>query len=142
MDGKTAYRRRNNGRMHTQVDRSGRSTHFTNRDVVPYNKFFSTKYDCHINFEVSHNPGVLFFQRQVPPLYIFPFFSSAHLLCLTLQVVSGLASVKYLFKYVYKGPDQAELQKRTREATLVDPVTGVRTYSEVVAFQHSRYKPA
>jgi hypothetical protein len=61
---------------------------------------------------------------------------------LTLQVVSGLASVKYLFKYVYKGPDQAELQKRTREATLVDPVTGVRTYSEVVAFQHSRYKPA
>jgi hypothetical protein len=42
------YRRRDDGRT---VEKGG--IHFTNRDIVPYNPYLSSKYDCHINVEIA-----------------------------------------------------------------------------------------
>ena len=42
------YRRRENGRT---AEKGG--NYFTNQDVVPYNPYLSSKYDCHINVEVA-----------------------------------------------------------------------------------------
>src|ERR1700737_2005715 len=71
-DSYPTYRRRNNGRTYRKP---GCSYIFTNRDVVPYNPYLSTKYNAHINVEIT----------------------------------SAIFSVKYLFKYVYKGNDRASM---------------------------------
>jgi hypothetical protein len=63
------YRRRDNGRTFQQ----GQRPILDNRDVVPFNPYFSQKYDCHANLEIC----------------------------------SSIQSVKYLYKYVYKGSDRA-----------------------------------
>ncbi|XP_052889380.1 uncharacterized protein LOC128297726 [Anopheles moucheti] len=66
-NGYPQYRRRNNGRTVTvQV------VVLDNRHVVPYNPWFTQKYDCHINVEICNS----------------------------------ISSVKYLYKYVYKGHDR------------------------------------
>ena len=47
-DGYPIYRRRNDGRKHKV--RGGLEV--DNRDVIPYNEFLPTKFNCHINVEV------------------------------------------------------------------------------------------
>ena len=69
-DGYPLYRRRQ-GPTHRAQNRI-----FDNRNIVPYNKFLSYKYDCHINVEIC----------------------------------SSIRAVKYIFKYIYKGYDCAQLE--------------------------------
>lgn len=52
------------------------TTVIDNRWVVPYNKWLSQKYNCHINVEVC----------------------------------ASIEAVKYIYKYVYKGPDRAQVE--------------------------------
>ncbi|XP_061515602.1 uncharacterized protein LOC133393679 [Anopheles gambiae] len=66
-NGYPQYRRRNNGRSVTV-----KGIELDNRYVVPYNPWFTHKYNCHINVEVC----------------------------------TSISSVKYLYKYVYKGHDR------------------------------------
>ncbi|XP_040151861.1 uncharacterized protein LOC120893811 [Anopheles arabiensis] len=66
-NGYPQYRRRNNGRSVTV-----KGIKLDNRYVVPYNPWFTHKYNCHINIEVC----------------------------------TSISSVKYLYKYVYKGHDR------------------------------------
>ena len=68
-----------------------------NRDVIPYNKFLTKKFNCHINVEI----------------------------CVTFK------SVKYLFKYVYKGYDCIKFS--------VSKDGGEISYDEVRNFLDARY---
>jgi hypothetical protein len=65
--------RPNNRRTYTNTRRQTFDNH---HNVIPYNPYLSTKYDCHINVEIC----------------------------------SSVMVVKYIHKYIYKGPDQATLQ--------------------------------
>ncbi|KAI7967497.1 hypothetical protein MJO29_000774 [Puccinia striiformis f. sp. tritici] len=77
-DSYPAYMRRDNGR----TIRKGTTT-FNNGHVVPYNKFMSLRFDCHINGEVPY----------------------------------GISAVKYLFKYISKGPDRSAMQMEEGDET-------------------------
>ena len=80
-----------------------------NEWVVPYNKFLSTKYNCHTNVELT----------------------------------CGIKVVKYLYKYIYKGPDQAQLaiQIRNQHANVRPAGEGVQPpqLDEILAFQNGQY---
>uniref|UniRef100_A0A182W8J2 Uncharacterized protein n=1 Tax=Anopheles minimus TaxID=112268 RepID=A0A182W8J2_9DIPT len=66
-NGYPQYRRRDDGRTVTV-----QGIELDNRYVVPYNPWFTHKYNCHINVEVC----------------------------------TSISSVKFLYKYVYKGHDR------------------------------------
>ena len=74
-DAYVSYRRRNTGRTYKKKPTDEFA--FDNRHVVPYNKYLSKKYRCHINLEC----------------------------CISIK------SVKYVHKYIYKGPDRATLER-------------------------------
>lgn len=101
-DGSVVYRRRR-GPPHVQNPNAARPLIRDSRWVVPYNPYFATKYNCHINFEV----------------------------------VNGMGAIKYLYKYVYKGPDQAQL-KMSERAIRRDP-DGTEHIDETVAYEDARY---
>ena len=92
-NGYPKYRRRNNGR--TVVVRNKT---MDNSWIVPYNPYFSLKYNCHINIETC----------------------------------ASVKSMKYLFKYVYKGHDCANLV--IQENALI--------HDEIKTFMDSRYVSA
>jgi hypothetical protein len=84
-DSYPTYRRRDDGRFY----RDFRTGHiYTNRDVVPYNRWLLRKYDAHINVEVA----------------------------------SSITSVKYLYKYIYKGQTRSVFQVSEDEAVSVDEI--------------------
>ena len=66
------YKRPNNGRS---IEKPNINYVFTNRDVVPYNRYLLLKYRCHTNVEV----------------------------------INGYGIIKYLFKYLTKGHDRANV---------------------------------
>ena len=70
-DGYPLHHRKNDGRF---VMKNG--VPLDNRYAVPYNPYFSMKYNAHINVEIC----------------------------------STVNSCKYLYKYVYKGPDMASVE--------------------------------
>ncbi|KAI7958734.1 hypothetical protein MJO28_002525 [Puccinia striiformis f. sp. tritici] len=73
-----AYQRRDNGQTIKK-----RATVFNNGHVVPYCKFMSLRFDCHLNIEVPYR----------------------------------IAAVKYLFKYIAKGPDRSAMQMEEGDET-------------------------
>jgi hypothetical protein len=77
-DGYPSYRRRDTGRTYTKKIRR-KDVHYDNRNVVPYCKYLTWKYRCHINMEC----------------------------------IISFKSVKYLYKYVYKGPDHTNMELAT-----------------------------
>jgi hypothetical protein len=84
------YRRRNNGRTITVGHGRNRAEGVDNRYIVPFNPFLSTKFNCHINLEVTQ----------------------------------GTHTVKYIFKYVYKGQPliTAELRTAARAQPQQQPI--------------------
>ena len=68
-----------------------------NRFVVPYNKYLTLKYNCHINVESCQS----------------------------------VKSIKYIFKYIYKGYDCASVQINSRDGTVV--------HDEINHFLDARY---
>jgi hypothetical protein len=74
-DGYPKYRRRIDGQS-VIVERNNSRIEVDNRFVVPHNLWLSTKYDAHINVELSES----------------------------------VKCVKYLYKYINKGPDKANVE--------------------------------
>lgn len=69
-DGYPVYRRRDNG---LKIKTSS-GIEIGNNWIIPYNRYLSQKFNCHINVEIC----------------------------------SSVQAVKYLYKYIYKGPDKAQ----------------------------------
>jgi hypothetical protein len=89
----------------------------SNQWVVPHNLWLASKYNAHINVEVSRNYLIPTYLRWLPLLgvcpYAYLFFPFLNFLIFkkkikfALQICSSVFAVKYLYKYVYKGHDRA-----------------------------------
>jgi hypothetical protein len=79
-DGYPSYRRRDTGCTYPKMV-GNKEVHYSNHDVVPYCKYLTWKYRCHIN----------------------------------LECIISFKSVKYLYKYVYKGPDHTSMELATSQ---------------------------
>jgi len=90
IDGYPEYKRRRRAPGVLKIKSREYDNETANQWVVPYNPYFSQKYNCHINVEVC----------------------------------TGITAVKYLYKYVYKGSDEA-----------VITVEVVRSQGETVAMR-------
>jgi hypothetical protein len=74
-DGYPLYRRRSpeEGGETCKKWRNNREITYTNRDVVPYNKYLIFKYECHINVEYCHSVEAIKYHLK----YIFKGADSA-----------------------------------------------------------------
>jgi hypothetical protein len=90
-DGYPTYRRRN---VPNHEFRNARGMLINNTWVVPHNPYLTAKYNCHINVEVSHAILYNTLNKLIPNT-------------ISSQICSTVKMVKYLYKYVYKGPDRA-----------------------------------
>ncbi|EFO90980.1 hypothetical protein CRE_27833 [Caenorhabditis remanei] len=59
VDGFPLYRRRDDGKKVPFKTKSGEIVWLDNRSVVPYNKYFTRKFNCHVNVEICGTVGAV-----------------------------------------------------------------------------------